>query len=359
MKTFRRIVALVLSALMLLSVCAVSASAADSGTFSMVSFNVAGLPNWKAMLGRDDTDVADNQTQIGRQLNAKNADIILTQEDFGYHDSLVAELTGYRYKTNHTGGIPGGDGLNIFAHSAIYNETRITWEKAYGVIDDGADEMTPKGILYAVIDVGGGVLVDFYDIHADAYGDAGSKAARKDNFRQLAELINANKTGRPVIATGDFNISGHHRDDDGFTEILIEGAGLKDAWTELYNNGDYYDFSAAAATYGSDYWGVWDSVEKYLYKDGEGVTIKPETFMYEWYRDGEDGSRNLSDHASAYAVFSYETADGYVPGNKADLAVVRANSFNVLVTRITYIIKDLMKLFSHIGDLQKYLNGDA
>ena len=45
--------------------------------------------------------------------------------------------------------------------------------------------------------------------------------------------------------------------------------------------------------------------------------------------------------------------------NKADLAVVRENSFNVLVNRITYIIKDIAKLLSHIGDLSKYLNGDA
>ncbi len=362
MKTFKRIIAIVLSALMLLSVCVIGASAEETaGTFSLVSYNVAGLPNWKAMIGKDDTDIPSNQAQIGKQLNEKNADIILTQEDFGYHDSLVGELTGYRYKTNHTGGVPGGDGMNIYAHKAIYNETRITWQKAYGVIDDGADEMTPKGILYAVIEVGDGVFVDFYDIHADAYGDAGSKEARRDNFRQLAELIASNKTGRPVIVTGDFNISGHHSDDDGFTEILIEGAGLKDAWTELFNGGDYYDFSGPAEIYGTSqesYWGVWDSVEKYLYKDGDNVSIKPETFLYEWYRDSESGE-SLSDHASAFAIFSYETDASFVPGNKADLAVVKANSFTVLVNRITYIIKDLVKLMSHLGDLTKYINGDA
>ncbi|MBQ6018946.1 MAG: endonuclease/exonuclease/phosphatase family protein [Clostridia bacterium] len=359
MKTFRRMTAIALSALMILSVCVIGASAAEGAkTFSLVSYNVAGLPDWQALIGKSKTDVAANQAQIGKQLNEKNADIILTQEDFGYHDSLVAELTGYRFKTNHTGGVPGGDGMNIYAHTPIYNEKRITWQKAYGVIDDGADEMTPKGILYAVIDVGDGVFVDFYDLHADAYGDAGSKEARRDNFRQLAELIDANDHGRPVIVTGDFNISGHHSDDDGFTEILIEGAGFKDAWTELFNGGDYHDFSDAAALYGAEYWGVWDSVEKYLYKDGGGVTLRPETFLYEWYRDAESGE-SLSDHASAYAIFSYETGSTYVPTNKADLAVVRENSFNVLVNRITYIIKDIAKLLSHIGDLSKYLNGDA
>ncbi|MBR1810536.1 MAG: endonuclease/exonuclease/phosphatase family protein [Clostridia bacterium] len=388
MKNVKRVLAVLLSVLMLASLAAVGVYAEDepevkTGAVSIISYNVAGLPNWKALTGEDtETNVAQNQTSIGTILNASGADIIAVQEDFGYHSSLVKPLTNYKLTTNHTGGVPGGDGMNIYAKSRIYSETRIPWEKSYGVIDDGADEMTPKGILYAVLAIGDGVYVDFYDIHADAYGDAGSKAARRDNFRQLAALINENyeKNGRPVIVTGDFNISGHHKTeanpdgDDGFTELLIEGAGLKDAWTELVNiqeyGGSYTDFSAVIEDKGAsytDYWGKWDSVEKFLYKDGtNGVTLNAENFYYQWYTDQhaaqindeawEEGreAQNLSDHAAAIVFFSYTAPADYAE-NTDDLKVNEPNFLKKIFNKIKIFFQDLRKLFSHLGDLFKYV----
>ena len=59
----------------------------------------------------------------------------------------------------------------------IYNEKRVTWNEACGILTDGSDELTPKGFVYTVIDIGNGIYVDFYNLHADAYGGAGSVAA--------------------------------------------------------------------------------------------------------------------------------------------------------------------------------------
>jgi hypothetical protein len=72
-------------------------------------------------------------------------------------------MSGFNYATNHTGGIPGGDGLNIFTKNMpIHNETRVPWKVASGILSDGSDELTPKGFVYAVIDVGNGIYVDFF-----------------------------------------------------------------------------------------------------------------------------------------------------------------------------------------------------
>ena len=144
----------------------------------------------------------------------------------------------------HSSGIPGGDGMNVFSKYPIYNAERTPWDMTYGVIKEGADELTPKGILYSVIDLGDGLYVDFYVIHADAFDGEGSRAARNDNFRQLAELIASKGSTRPVIVTGDFNTSSHLDQGAEFTRIMITEGGFKDAWTELYNGGNYTDYKA-------------------------------------------------------------------------------------------------------------------
>ena len=178
-----------------------------------VNFNVAGLPF--AALGG--TDVAANQKAAAKYLSENGFDIAAVQEDFGYHSNLVDNLTGYNYLTNFTGTIPGGDGLNIFTKDMpVYNETRVEWNESCGILTDGSDALTPKGFVYTVIDVGNGIYVDFYNIHADAYGGEGSKAARTSQYKQIAQFIEARskENNRPVIVTGDFNNHLHYSEDN-------------------------------------------------------------------------------------------------------------------------------------------------
>ena len=145
-------------------------------TIKTVNFNVAGLPF--AALGG--TDVKANQNAAGKYLSQNNFDIVAVQEDFGYHKNLLEGMSGFNYLTNHLGNIPGGDGLNVFTtNMPIYNEKRVAWNEACGILSDGSDELTPKGFIYTVIDIGNGIYVDFYNLHADAYGGAGSVAADK------------------------------------------------------------------------------------------------------------------------------------------------------------------------------------
>ena len=53
-------------------------------------------------------------------VNKSGYDIICVQEDFGYHDTLAATMTDYPYQTYTSGGVPVGDGLNVFSKYRLY-----------------------------------------------------------------------------------------------------------------------------------------------------------------------------------------------------------------------------------------------
>ncbi len=334
MKKFKKITAIILAVLTLSSVCAFSVSAEElpSGTFKALCYNVAGLPKFDMFSGKVtakkiwsflDNPAIANQKCIGKYVNSGDYDIFATQENFFYDYFLEKELTNYNYSTQWRGGVPWGDGTSIFTKNyKMTGEEHIMWNSlsGNGTEDDGADIYSRKGITYACIEIGNGVYIDFYNIHADAFGDEKSVVARKDNFKQLADLIDSKNTGRPVIITGDFNISSHHTGDASgvyFTNRLIKEEGFKDAWTELYNNGNYDDYSEWGQKLGygyNDYWGKWDSVEKFLYRSGNTIELKCDSFEYFFDILNSDGER-CSDHASASASFTY-TVKGVTTGEK-------------------------------------------
>lgn len=316
----------------------VSAASEDPCSFSLVNYNVAGLPGW--MTGADGKS---NQKEIGLQLTALNYDVIAVQEDFGYHNQLCGSISGYPYITVHSGGVPAGDGLNLFSKYSIYNETRVPWEDTYGVLKHGSDELTPKGILYTVIELENGVYLDLYNIHADAFDDEGSKAARESNFQQLSAMImeNSAKYDRPIVVTGDFNTYSHLDGtlNSNFRKYFFDQLGLKDAWTEIYNRGDYENYDMWETTGHS--WGRWDSVEMIMFKNGGGVELTATDFAYQSFYDENGGS--LSDHVAATATFSYKKTDGFLE-NSQPLSVRIADPIGNAIRFGMCVLVDLVKL---------------
>lgn len=313
----KKLFCVLLSVFMLCSCLALSAGAAGkaatgtSGEFTAFCQNVAGLPDISFITGGEAKDVKANQRTIGDHVEAQQYDIFAVQEDFGYHSELVKHLPSYEYETMHHGGVPSGDGTNVYTRNfPMYNEAHIPWNTLYGLVNDGADEFSQKGITYCCIEVADGVLIDFYDIHADAYDGEGSRAARLDNYDQLRDLINARTVDRPVIITGDFNeyfFGGYQN----LRAIFCRDMGMKDAWVELYNEGNYDDCSAFEQemnAQGIARWGNWDSVERYLYKDGGGISLECTEFEYVKITNA-DGTL-CSDHSGCYGKFTYTvTAD--------------------------------------------------
>ncbi len=366
MKISKSIIALMLVTVMVFSCFAVIASAEEtlpetdvpvvdvptednSITVKMMNYNVAGMPNFSGK------DVPACQKFIGQYIVENDFDIVAVQEDFGYHKHLLNSLTGFEYATSHTGSIPGGDGLNIFSKSMpIYNEFREQWNLAFGSISEG-DLLTPKGLQYAAIDIGDGIIIDFYNIHADAFDTEGSREARYDNYMQLVTLIEHNykKNNRPVIVTGDFNHYLHATEvNSDQYKIFHEFCGLKDAWVEVHNDGNYQDFSKWYAT-GLGPWGNWDSVEKFLYKDGGGVTVEVVSQEFKWLAD-ESGTQ-ISDHAAAEVEFRFTKTEDFVENTQQLDVKNLTNPFTILLNTIKWIFKDLAYILSHINELVEFL----
>lgn len=339
----------VLSVMLMVLLATTPVLAGESISVDMLNFNVAGLPG--IINSGESKNIRRNQVQIGRQINKSDCEIIAVQEDFGYHAYLASQLKNYPFRTPHSGGIPGGDGMNIYSKYPVFNAKRTAWNTTYGVIADGADELTPKGILYSVIYIGDGIFVDLYDIHADAFDGDGSIAARKDNFEQLAKLIERRDNGRPIIITGDFNTSSHLDQGQDFTNIMIHEAHFKDAWTEKYNGGDYVNYVNPDDP---NYQGNWDSLEKFLYRSSKGVEVQLEDFQYVAYTNCK--GKKLSDHSAARATFTFTKTAKFRP-NKQLMYITLPNPALVTKTKIRTIVKDIGKIVANKEELIDLLKG--
>src|SRR5438477_13068246 len=89
-----------------------AAHAAGSGTFSVLTYNVAGLPEG---LSSAPTPRQSSTTAIGQRLAPY--DIVHVQEDFNYHAYLYA-ADAHPYRTPTSGGAGIGSGLNTLSSLA-------------------------------------------------------------------------------------------------------------------------------------------------------------------------------------------------------------------------------------------------
>ena len=182
MRKTKKLLSLFLAVLMIFSSLAVSSFAADKdsligtkGSFKMISYNIAGLPIPSSET-EDGRDALVDTVEIADILNRQDYDIIAVQEDFNYDSYFRQMLTNYqnvtdskgnvieRHQTVHSGGVPLGDGLNVFSSYALYNEDREAWEESSGIIEGGSDELTYKGILLTTFKVADGHYVDIYNM---------------------------------------------------------------------------------------------------------------------------------------------------------------------------------------------------
>lgn len=161
---------------------ATAATAAASGSFDVLTYNIAGLP-----LGLGDSDPETNTPLIGQRLGPY--DIVNVQEDFNYHASLYANDT-HPYRTATSGGAAFGDGLNTLSDHPFEDFERVRWNDC-----TGTNCLTPKGFTLARVRLAEGVFVDLYNVHTNADSDDAALAARRANVEQLSDFIQANSAG--------------------------------------------------------------------------------------------------------------------------------------------------------------------
>lgn len=292
-KTIKIILSVILAIMMLISV-GTAAFAEDEtsnvteGKISFMSANVAGLPI-PSKFDKDGKVVPKTQKILGQLLNKSGIDIICVQEDFQYHAILAAQMTNYPYTTYTSGGVPVGDGMNIYSKYPIYNVERVAWEVFNGILDAANDGLTPKGFMKCTVDYNG-ILIDLYDVHSDANGSLEDSKARHAQNEQLAAYIDKNSADRPVIITGDMNVYTHTQQGTGLYEIFIAGEGFDEAWTMFCHDGVYFDHDVTwderqelEKIYGGAPWGRWDSAEKLLYRGNSSVGFEVTEFRYDDY----------------------------------------------------------------------------
>lgn len=274
-----------------------------AGTFSVLTYNVAGLPQGT----NPDQFPAVNTVKISPKLNAY--DLVGVQEDFWYHTELSSQVNHPHQSVKDTSGRDPyffglGDGLNTFSRSPFTGFTREMWTVCNGYFEAGSDCLAPKGLSLARHTLAPGVEIDVYNFHADAGGAEEDLAARRSNLRQLADAILAHSADRAVIVLGDTN-SRYTRAGDILPE-LVSTAGLTDVWVELTRGGIAPSIGSPAqsgcATDPAG--GECETIDKIFYRSGGGVLL--EALSYARPQDFVDELGDpLSDHDPTAAVFRF------------------------------------------------------
>ncbi|KAE9035815.1 hypothetical protein PR002_g7367 [Phytophthora rubi] len=270
-------------------------------TFSVMSYNVAGLP---AILSSGNP--SENSVEIGKRIS--NWDVVNVQEDFNYHAYIYSE-NKHLYRTATSGGVPLGDGLNTlsnFSFSNITDLTRTKWEDCSTF--DGADCLTPKGFTFVEIQLADGVTFDLYNLHADAGVTDADEAARAANLAQLSEYITANSAGNAVVVMGDTNTRYTRADDT--IRGFVEGLGLTDGWVQYVRNGVYPTKGADAIVCdASNMTNTCEVVDKIVFRGSNYVTLTLENWNNENAAFLDDDGNMLSDHPPILSTFSWTLND--------------------------------------------------
>lgn len=202
-------------------------AAATAGTFSLLNYNVAGLP----VVHEPPTTLSmeDAATQIGQRI--RPYDVVNLQEDFNYHAYIYAG-DNHANRTATSGPAGVGDGLNTVADDQFSEFSRTKWSSCY---PDNGDCFTPKGFSEMRLQLAPGVYVDYYNLHLNAGTSSNDETARQNEWQQLTAYMQANSAGDAVIVAGDTN-SRYTRGDDQLANFVAAN-GLTDAWVQLEQGG--------------------------------------------------------------------------------------------------------------------------
>lgn len=292
-KTIHRPILSILTTLMISSV-----SYADSGAFSTLTYNVAGLPELISS--------AESNREAATEIIScyvKEFDVVNVQEDFNYHAALYDSCDDHPYRSSTSGGAGIGSGLNTLSRYPYSDWDRVRWHHCNGV-----DCLTPKGFTMARTRLAKGVYVDIYNLHTQAQIESADLKNRRKNITQLIDYINKNSSGNAVIIMGDTNTR-YTRSGDNPRALL--NSGFTDAWINLIRGGNVPNVDDANALVCdpkvTDY--NCEIVDKIFYRSNRYVNLSATLYNI---RD-DDRTNNgllLSDHPPIETDFSYSTTNG-------------------------------------------------
>jgi endonuclease/exonuclease/phosphatase family metal-dependent hydrolase len=279
-------------------------AAAVEGTFSALTYNIAGLPE---ILSSAATDRESSTTTIGQRISSY--DIINVQEDFNYHAYLYA-ADNHPYRTATSGGVPFGSGMNTLSNYSYDADDfeRVTWDTCSS---GSGDCLTPKGFTFMRSRLAEGVYLDVYNLHTDAGVEAGDLAARAANLNQVTTFMKSHSAGNAVIVMGDTNTR-YTRSEDTIAEFVADNQ-LIDAWVLLARGG--VAPAKGSATLGCDSSNVTNDcevVDKVMFRGSKLVNLYATSYSNENAKFLEDGTGlPLSDHYPLAVKFAWSTNPAY------------------------------------------------
>ncbi|MFF1452091.1 jacalin-like lectin [Streptomyces sp. NPDC058274] len=283
-------------------VSAFPAAAADaaSGSFSTLTYNVAGLPE---ILSSASTPRESSTRAIGRRIAPY--DIVNVEEDFNYHAHLYAGDIAHAYRTPTSGGAAVGSGLNTLSKLPYDTDDfeRVHWNSCQY---DSGDCLTPKGFAFMRERLAEGVFVDFYNLHTNAGTNDGDEASRADNLSQLTSFIQSHSAGNAVVVMGDTNTR-YTRSGDTIAEFGAAN-GLTDAWVELIRGGTPPAKGSEALVCdetGTTVPNTCEVVDKVLYRSSKLVTLNATSYNNEHAKFLTDDGLMLSDHDPITVGFTW------------------------------------------------------
>ena len=292
--------------------------ARTSGDFTLLTYNVAGLPQEVSGVDPD-----EHIPLISPLLD--DYDVVLTQEDFDWWDPLLDGLTFAHYhdqlraQVTHefrSGQWPGpeaagidpavrplpfvGDGLGTLSRMELTGARRVAWHGCFGGADTSdhgaADCLAGKGFSVERMRLSPERTVDVYNLHAEAGATDLDQQLQEDDFRQLADFIATHSAGQAVIVAGDTNLhtnsshpDGHDGADDRVWAEFLAATGLTDACTAV---------GCTAVT----------SIDKVAFRSGGGVTLTATGHEMPRAKFRDAAGHNLSDHPPVVVTFHWEKA---------------------------------------------------
>ncbi|GAA1986801.1 jacalin-like lectin [Kitasatospora viridis] len=279
-----------------------SAASAPSGAFTLLNYNVAGLP----VVHEPPTTLSmeDAASRIGQGLPPY--DVVNEQEDFNYHAYIYAGDT-HPYRTATSGPAGIGDGLNTLSNYAFDDFQRTKWSSCY---PDNGDCFTPKGFSFSRLRLAEGVYLDYYNLHTNAGTSSGDETARENEWQQLTAFIQANSAGNAVVIAGDTN-SRYTRGDDQLPGFVAAN-GLTDAWVQLEQGG--VAPAAGATPLMCDEAAITDTCEitnKTFYRSNQLVTLNATGYHNEHAKFLDSNGLMLSDMDPILTDFSWAQSPDY------------------------------------------------
>ncbi|CAI4213548.1 unnamed protein product [Parascedosporium putredinis] len=311
--------------------------AATSGTFDVLTINVAGLP---AIFNSNDVpgDKATNARTIGAYFSEYGYDIINMQEDFNYH-AYIYETDAHPFRTPTSGGAAIGSGLNTVANFDWINFSRTKWNTCSN--DSGADCLTPKGFTFMRVNVDDGVWVDVYNLHTDAGTAAGDLTARNSNLQQVADYIDTWSKGNAVLVFGDTN-SRYTRTSDQIRVFSTQN-GMTDPWVQLVRGGVVPTTETICANPSTT--NYCETVDKVFYRGSPVVNLAATEFSYESSKFLQADGNILSDHNPIRVNFNWSLSNKFRQSNYwggphgtwfTDLPTLSGKSGSLKTSKITF-----------------------